>query len=67
MKINEKDVERMAQLSGFDLSEEEKHALTEDIGAILDYVETLQDVDTEDVKPTELNELLRAVRAGKNQ
>ena len=67
MKINENDVERMARLSGFDLSEEEKHALTEDIGAILDYVETLQDVDTEDVKPTELNELLRAVRAGKNQ
>ncbi|MFW6000999.1 MAG: Asp-tRNA(Asn)/Glu-tRNA(Gln) amidotransferase subunit GatC [Halanaerobium sp.] len=50
--IGEKDVEYAANLAQLKLDEEEKELYTEQIGKILDYVDKLNELDTEDVVPT---------------
>ncbi|RQD71128.1 MAG: Asp-tRNA(Asn)/Glu-tRNA(Gln) amidotransferase subunit GatC [Halanaerobium sp. MSAO_Bac5] len=50
--IDKKDVEYSADLAHLKLSEEEKELYTEQIAKIFDYVEKLNELDTEDVVPT---------------
>lgn len=52
VNISATELERLAQLSNLDLSNEEVRALTEDLGNILNYVNQLSSVDTSDVEPT---------------
>ena len=52
MKISVKDVEYVARLSRLDLTEEEKEYFASQLGAILDYIEQLNRLDTNGVPPT---------------
>ena len=52
MSISVKDVEYVADLARLELSEEEKKEFTEQLNAILQYFEQLNELDTEGVKPT---------------
>ncbi|NDJ53513.1 MAG: Asp-tRNA(Asn)/Glu-tRNA(Gln) amidotransferase subunit GatC [Chloroflexi bacterium] len=47
-----KDVEHIAELARLELTEGEKHLFQQQLSAILNYVEQLQEVDTETVEPT---------------
>ena len=49
--IEKKDVEKLANLSRIDISEEEKEVFIKDLDAILDYVSEVQEVVTDDIKP----------------
>lgn len=51
MKITEKDVEHVAKLARLALSDEEKKLFTEQLNSILDYVDKLNQLDTEGVEP----------------
>jgi len=50
--IGTKDVEHVAMLARLELSDEEKHAMTSQLRAVLRYVEKLNELDTEAVEPT---------------
>jgi aspartyl-tRNA(Asn)/glutamyl-tRNA(Gln) amidotransferase subunit C len=50
--IDKKDVEYAAGLAQLKLDEDEKEKYTEQIGEILDYVDKLSELDTDDVVPT---------------
>ena len=50
--ISEAQVEHVAQLARLALSDEEKQRLTEQLNAILTYMEQLNEVPTEGVEPT---------------
>lgn len=50
--ISRDDVARLATLSNIRLSEDEAVSLQKDLGAILDYVEQLNELDTTNVSPT---------------
>ena len=50
--ISREEVQRVVALARLSLSAEETVRLTEEMGAILGYVETLSRVDTSDVPPT---------------
>jgi aspartyl-tRNA(Asn)/glutamyl-tRNA(Gln) amidotransferase subunit C len=50
--ISEAQVEHVAQLARLALSDEEKQRLTEQLNAILTYMEQLGEVPTEGVEPT---------------
>lgn len=50
MDFTEKDVEKLAQLSRIDLSDQEKKKFSQQISSILDYVKKIQEVDTSQVK-----------------
>jgi aspartyl-tRNA(Asn)/glutamyl-tRNA(Gln) amidotransferase subunit C len=50
--ISEGQVEHVAQLARLALSDEEKQRLTEQLNAILTYMEQLNEVPTADVEPT---------------
>lgn len=52
MKLERSDVERIARLARIQLQEEELEALRGDLGAILTFVERLQEEDVEGVPPT---------------
>lgn len=52
MKITKKDVEHVAMLARLHLDEEEKAKYTEQLNSILDYMEKLNQLDTEKVEPT---------------
>ena len=47
------DVDRVAKLAKLHLTEEEKERFRGDLEQILDYVEKLNEVDTEGIMPTE--------------
>ncbi len=51
-KLTRADVLKLAQLSNLTLTEEEVIAFTEEITAILGYVEQLKDIDLSDYEPT---------------
>ncbi|MBU0599771.1 Asp-tRNA(Asn)/Glu-tRNA(Gln) amidotransferase subunit GatC [bacterium] len=51
-KINQEDVEYLALLARLNLNEEEKKMLSEQIEEILNYVEKINQLNTEDVLPT---------------
>ncbi len=52
MKITGKDVEHVAMLARLAISPEEKELFTEQLNVILDYVDQLKGLDTEDIAPT---------------
>ncbi|MDD2582108.1 MAG: Asp-tRNA(Asn)/Glu-tRNA(Gln) amidotransferase subunit GatC [Desulfuromonadaceae bacterium] len=52
MKISVADVEHAASLARLELTSEEKELFAGQIGAILDYVEKLKELDTEGIVPT---------------
>lgn len=52
MKISKKDVEHVAMLARLHLDEDEKDKYTQQLNSILDYMEKLNQLDTEKVEPT---------------
>lgn len=52
MSITVKDVQHVAKLARLQLSPEEEGTFTEQMNAILQYAEKLNELDTENVKPT---------------
>lgn len=51
MAIDKKTVQKLAHLSRLELSEKEQDKMSVDLGDILDWVEKLEEVDTNDVQP----------------
>lgn len=49
--ITVKDVEHVAKLARLDLNEEEKEKFTKQLGDVLKYVEQMNEVNTDGVKP----------------
>ena len=49
--ITIKDVEHVAKLARLELTEEEKELYTKQLGAVLEYVNQMNEVDTSNVKP----------------
>jgi aspartyl-tRNA(Asn)/glutamyl-tRNA(Gln) amidotransferase subunit C len=52
MKLDREKIEHIAELARLALSEEEKGLYQEQLSAILEYFERLQDLDTEAIPPT---------------
>ncbi len=52
MSITVKEVEHVAKLARLDLSEDEKRQFTEQLNAILQYAEQLNELDTDQVQAT---------------
>lgn len=52
MKITRKEVEHVAHLARLEIKEEDKEQFTEQLSAILTYVEKLNELDTKEVEPT---------------
>lgn len=53
MSVSKKDVDYVADLAHLELTEEESESLVNDMNQILDYMTTLEEVDTSDVAPLE--------------
>ncbi len=51
MPITKSDIEKVAQLAHLELDEEEVKTFESQIGAIVSYVEQLNELDTKDVAP----------------
>ena len=49
--ITKKDIEHIARLARIELAEEEEEKFGKDLGAILDFVNQLNKVDTSDILP----------------
>lgn len=61
--IKKEDVKYIADLAKLKFSDEELDDYTERLSEIVDYVELLNEVDTENVKPTyEVNEHIQKLR-----
>jgi len=60
MKVTEKDVRYIADLTHLDLTPEEGARLVKDLDATLAYIDKLNEVDTSNVPPTAQVELPRA-------
>ena len=52
MEITREEIEHLAVLSNFSLSEEEKDSLGTDLQNIIKYISQLDELDTEGVEPT---------------
>ena len=52
MKITEKDIEHVANLARLNLTKEEKLKMTEELAAIIDFADKLNELDTNGVEPT---------------
>jgi aspartyl-tRNA(Asn)/glutamyl-tRNA(Gln) amidotransferase subunit C len=52
MKITGKDVEHVAMLARLAITEDEKELFTEQLNVILEYVDQLNALDTENIVPT---------------
>jgi len=52
MKISKADVEKVAELARLEFSEAQTEKFTEQLGNILEYIEKLNELDTENVEPT---------------
>lgn len=53
MSVSKKDVDYVAGLAHLQLTEEESESLVSDMNQILDYMTTLEEVDTSDVETLE--------------
>ncbi len=53
MSVTKKDVNYVADLARLQLSEEETESLVNDMNQILDYMTTLEELDTSNVEPLE--------------
>jgi len=51
MKVTEKDVTYVADLANLELSEDESTRMVRDLNSILGHVDTLSELNTEDVPP----------------
>jgi aspartyl-tRNA(Asn)/glutamyl-tRNA(Gln) amidotransferase subunit C len=51
MKVTEKDVAYVADLANLELAEDERSVLLRDLNSILDYIDRLNRLDTNDVPP----------------
>ncbi len=51
MSLTEKDITKLARLSRIEVSDDKKPALAARIGTILDWMDSLNEVDTKNVKP----------------
>ena len=51
MKVSEKDVLYVADLANLELTEAERARMLKDLNSILDYIDTLSQVDTKDIEP----------------
>jgi aspartyl-tRNA(Asn)/glutamyl-tRNA(Gln) amidotransferase subunit C len=51
MKISQKDVQYVANLANLDLTDAERVRMEKDLNAILDYVDQLSELDTENIQP----------------
>ncbi|MBU4560918.1 Asp-tRNA(Asn)/Glu-tRNA(Gln) amidotransferase subunit GatC [bacterium] len=69
-KITKRDVEYVAKLARLKLSEKEKEKFTKQLDQILKYVDKLNELDTEKVKPTShvlpLKNVFREDRVGES-
>lgn len=52
MEITREEIDHLAGLSDFSLSDEEKDSLTTDLKNIIGYISQLNELDTEGVEPT---------------
>lgn len=52
MEITEKDIEHLASLSNFSVSESEKQSLKKDLRNIIKYISQLDELEIGDIKPT---------------
>lgn len=52
MRIDEKEIERLAELARLELREEERRLLLPQIASIITYIEQLNEVDTSSVEPS---------------
>ncbi|WP_160035833.1 Asp-tRNA(Asn)/Glu-tRNA(Gln) amidotransferase subunit GatC [Paenibacillus sp. An7] len=52
MSITNQDVQHVAKLARLNLSDEEETQLTEQLNAILQYAEKLNELDTDGIEPT---------------
>jgi aspartyl-tRNA(Asn)/glutamyl-tRNA(Gln) amidotransferase subunit C len=52
MKISKDDVTKVAELARLEVTEEETGIFTEQLGNILEYIEKLNELDTDNVEPT---------------
>lgn len=63
MKLDRATVEHIATLARLGLSDEEMDLLAEQLSSVLDHINVLQEVDTDDIPPTaqviELQNILR--------
>lgn len=70
MKISKKDVEYVSKLAKLRLSKKEKEKFTKQLDQILKYVDKLNELDTEKVKPTShvlpLKNVFREDKIGKS-
>lgn len=53
MSVSKEEVDYVADLARLQLDEEERESLANDMNQILDYMSTLEEVDTTDVEPLE--------------
>jgi aspartyl-tRNA(Asn)/glutamyl-tRNA(Gln) amidotransferase subunit C len=51
MKVTEKDVSYVADLSNLELSAEERERMVRDLNSILGHIDTLEKLDTSNVEP----------------
>lgn len=51
MKVTEKDVAYVADLANLELTEEERARMLRDLNSILEYIERLSELNTDDVAP----------------
>lgn len=51
MPITKTDVEKIAELARLDLTSEETESFTQQLGAILDHIEKLNELDTSGIEP----------------
>jgi len=52
MLVERKDVEHLAELSNFSVSDKEAESLQRDLNGIVKYISQLDELDTEGVEPT---------------
>ena len=51
-KITREEIDHLAELSNFSLTDEEKDSLGEDLGNSIGYISQLDELDTDNVEPT---------------
>jgi aspartyl-tRNA(Asn)/glutamyl-tRNA(Gln) amidotransferase subunit C len=51
MKVSEQEVDYVADLANLDLTREERSRMLKDLNSILDYIDTLNELDTTGVAP----------------
>jgi len=66
MDLKKEDIEHIAKLARLDLSEEEKKNYQDQLSAVFEYIDQLQEVNTDKVEPTaQVSGLENALREDK--